>query len=303
MKKTDFGGCEAFSFGTKLLQLQVITMGATVYSIKYKGRELALNYPSLQEYLEGCAYIGAAIGRYANRIGGSKFSLNGKSYDLLANEGSNQLHGGPTAFDKRIWNGEILDENAVRMSIFSPDGDNGFPGNLKAAVTYRVEESTLRIEFEGTSDADTVYAPTSHLYFDLDGSCNVLDHEMYINSSGWLEVDKGLIPTGRIMPTEGKFDFGAMRRLGEDYDHCFVLKGEHACTVRAGGIQLDVHTDFPALQMYTAFAMGAPHGKNAGLAIEPEFYPDSPNKPQFPSTLLKAGEHFRKYASYTFSQL
>ena len=126
---------------------------------------------------------------------------------------------------------------------------------------------------------------------------------MRIDSAGWLEVDGGLIPTGRVMPPEGDFDFHALRRVARDYDHCFVMNGEHACTVEAGGVRMDVFTDFPAMQVYTSSGMGAPHGKNAGLAIEPEFYPDSPNHPDFPSTVLHAGEHFHRYAEYKFSKI
>ena len=303
MKKENFFGYDAYTFGSSELQVCVITLGATVYSIKYKGRETVLNYPDAQSYLDGTAFINAAIGRYGNRIGDAKFSLNGKEYQLVANEGKNQLHGGPMSYDKRVWQAEVLGDNSVRMSIFSPDGDNGFPGNLTAGVTYSVEGSTLRMDFDGISDADTVYAPTSHLYFNLDNSDNVLEHKLWVNSSGWLEVDEGLIPTGTVLPTEGDFDFSSLRTIGVNFDHCFTLNGEHACTAQAGGIRMDMYTDFPAMQLYTGSAMGAPHGVNGGLAIEPESYPDSPNKPQFPTTTLKAGEKFLKYARFVFSEV
>lgn len=303
MKKENFFGYESYTFGNEELQVCVITLGATVYSIKYMGQETVLNYPDAQSYLDGTAFINAAIGRYGNRIGDARFSLNGKEYELVPNEGKNQLHGGPMSYDKRVWQAEVLSDNSVRFSIFSPDGDNGFPGNLTAGITYTVEGSTLRMDFDGESDADTVYAPTSHLYFNLDGSKSILDHKLWINSAGWLEVDEGLIPTGNIIPTEGAFDFNTLRPVAQNYDHCFTLKGEHACTAEAGNIRMDMYTDFPAMQMYTGSAMGAPHGVNGGLAIEPESYPDSPNKPQFPDTTLKAGEKFHKYARFVYSKV
>lgn len=302
MKKGNFFGYDIYSFGSGELRVSVTTLGAAVTGLNYMGHELVLNYPDAEGYINGSAYLCAVVGRYANRIGGAKFTLNGKEYVLPANEGKNQLHGGPHSYDKRCWHAEVLGERSVRFTLFSPDGDNGFPGNLTASVTYTVEGSALRLEFGGECDADTVYAPTSHMYFNLDGG-NVLAHSMQINAAGWLETDSGLIPTGRIMPAEGSFDFSKLRPVEKDYDHCFVLSGTHACAVEAGGLRMDVWTDFPALQVYTSSGMGEPHGKNSGLAIEPEFYPDSPNKPQFPSTVLRAGEKFSRYAEYRFSRI
>ena len=303
MNKENFFGYEKYSFGSDLLELSVITLGATVTSLKYRGRELALSYADAQGYLDDKAFVCAAIGRYANRIGDSRFTLNGKEYQLVPNEGKNQLHGGPLSYDKRTWQAEVLSDTSLRMSIFSPDGDNGFPGNLTMRVTYSIEGSSLRMDFDAVSDADTHFAPTSHMYFDLGGKGNVLEHEMWINSTGWLEVDEGLIPTGRVMSAEGDFDFSVLRKVGRDYDHCFLLGGEHACTLEAGGIRMDLYTDMPAMQLYTASAMGEPLGVNSGLAIEPEFLPDSPNKPDFPSTLLPAGERKASWARFDFSDI
>ena len=301
MNKENFFGYEKYSFGSDLLELSVITLGATVTSLKYRGRELALSYSDAQGYLDDKAFVCAAIGRYANRIGDSRFTLNGKEYQLVPNEGKNQLHGGPLSYDKRTWQAEVLSDTSLRMSIFSPDGDNGFPGNLTMRVTYSIEGSSLRMDFDAVSDADTHFAPTSHMYFDLSGKGKALEHRMRISSSGVLEPGAGLIPTGRLLPAEECYDFGSLRPVAQDYDHCFVLDNEHACTVEYGDIRMDLYTDFPAVQLYTASALGAPHGKNAGLAIEPEFYPDSPNHPDFPSTVLKAGERFSRYAEFAFS--
>ena len=302
MIKQSYGDYEKYTFGSGVLEVSVITLGATVESLKLHGRETVLRYDSAEGYLSGSSYVCAAVGRYANRIGGARFALDGREYELAANEGENQLHGGPRSYDKRAWRAEILSDSAVRFTLTSPDGDNGFPGTLEASVTYSVSGGTLRLDFGGVCDADTVYAPTSHMYFDLGGE-SVLDYSMLIPASGWLEIDDKLIPTGRILPPEGAFDFSTMRRIARDYDHCFTLAGEHACTVEYGGTRLDVYTDFPAVQIYTASSMSAPHRAHCALAIEPEAYPDSPNKPQFPSAVLRAGERYHRWAEYRFSEL
>ncbi len=300
MKCESYGSYEKYTFGSETLCVSVITLGATVESLRYMGRETVLRYDDAQGYLAGGSFICAAIGRYANRIGNSRFTLNGKEYILPANEGANQLHGGPNSYDKRKWTAQVLSENSVRFTLISPDGDNGFPGTLTASVTYTVAGSTLRLDFGGVCDKDTVYAPTSHMYFALGE--NALDYSMQMDTKGYLEVDGGLIPTGRVMPPEGDFDFSAMRKIGRDYDHCFVLSDSRRCTVEAEGIRLDITTDFPAVQIYTASSMSAPHKPNCGLAIEPEAYPDSPNKPQFPSVVLHAGEEYHRWAEYSFSK-
>ena len=298
IEKTNFGGYGQYVIRSGELALSVMELGATVTSLRYKGRELVLRYDRAEDYLQKEPYICAAVGRYANRVGKARFTLNGREYRLTANEGPNQLHGGPASYDRRVWHSEIAGESAARFTLVSPDGDNGFPGDLTAAVTYSLGENSFRIDFEGVSDADTVYAPTSHMYFDLDGSKNCLDHILTIHADRYLEVDGELIPTGRRLPVDGSFDFRTPRPVGQDYDHCFVLNGSHACTVCAGEIAMELHTDFPAVQIYTASGMGEPFSKNCALALEPEFFPDSPNHPDFPSTLLRKGEKFHKYAEF-----
>jgi len=300
MKICKFDGYDSYIMSCGDISAEIMNLGATVTSLRYKGRETVISYPSAEEYLSGSAYICAAIGRYGNRIGASKFSLDGLEYRLAPNENGNQLHGGPMSWDKRVWDAEIFGENSLRMSIFSPDGDNGFPGAMTASFTYTLTESSLRIDFGGISDRDTVYAPTSHLYFNLDGSDNILESELMINASGVLEVDSGLIPTGKILPAEGCFDFSSSRKIANDYDHAFILSSTHACTLSAGGIKMELHTDMPALQIYTSQGLGEPFGNYRSVAIEPEFYPDSPNHSHFPSTLLKKGEQFHRWAEYRF---
>lgn len=299
ISKENFFGYDRYVLSNDVLEVSVITLGATVTSIRYRGREMTLGYPDAQGYIDGDAYIGAIVGRVANRIGSSRFALSGKEYLVTANEGKNQLHGGPNAFDKRRWQAQVSGDS-LRFYLISEDGENAYPGKLTAWVTYTIDGSTLRIDFEGESDADTVFAPTTHMYFKLDDFDSVLDTELMINSSAYLEIDDELIPTGRLLPTEGDFDFKQLRKIGVELDHCFVIDGELACMTRAGGVTLRVKTNFPAVQIYTSGALGEPFGRHKGIAIEPEFYPDSPNHPNFPSILLKKDEKFHKFAEFIF---
>ena len=302
IRQESFGDYHLFTLSTEELSLAVTDLGATAVSLRYRGKERILGYARPEDYLAGTAYLGATVGRVGNRIGGAAFPLNGERVTLVPNEGPNQLHGGPDSYDKRRWTAQILDDEALRFTLFSPDGDNGFPGGLTAAVTYRLTGGTLRLDFEGESDADTVYAPTNHMYFDLSGRRSVLEDELWLGADRYVEPGAGLIPTGRLPETAGDFDFRQLRPLGRNYDHAFVLSGEHACTLRAGGVTMDLYTDFPALQVYAGEFLPAPFGPNAGLALEPEFLPDSPNHPDFPSILLRAGEHFHRWAEYRFSE-
>lgn len=295
-----FGEYTLYSLSSETLSVSVCDLGATAVSLRFHNRECILGYDRPEAYLAGSDYLGATVGRVGNRIGGAAFTLDGRRYALTPNERENQLHGGPDAFDRRRWTAEILDDAALRFTLLSPDGDNGYPGNLTASVTYRVKGGALRVDFAGESDGDTLFAPTNHMYFDLAGDRRVLDPQLWIGAERYVEPGPGLIPTGRLLPAEGAFDFHTPRRIGQDYDHAFVLTGEHACTLEAGGVRMELHTDFPALQVYTGAFLHPPFGPNQGLALEPEFFPDSPNHPDFPSIVLRAGERFHRWAEYRF---
>ena len=301
LRKARFGDCELYILENDCLRAAVTDLGATLVSLRAFGRETVLGYDSPEQYLAGKAYLGACIGRFGNRIGGAVFPLNGETVRLTPNEGPNQLHGGPCAFDKRRWTGEISGES-LRLRLISPHGDNGFPGELRAAVTYSLRGASLRIDFEAESDRDTVYAPTNHSYFDLSGRGDCRKAELWLGADRVVEPGEGLIPTGRLLPAEGDFDFSRPRIIERDYDHAFVLSGEHACSLRDGGLRMDLFTDFPALQVYTGAFLHAPHRPHQGVALEPEFFPDSPNHPDFPNTTLHPGERFQRWAEYRFSQ-
>lgn len=299
--KRDFYGIDEYVLSTPALSVTVMTLGATVKSIVFKGRELTLNYKTPEEYMSTTCYPGALVGRYANRIKAGKININGKEYQLDTNNGANHLHGGFNGSDKKIWTVKETAENSVYMEYFSPDGESGYPADLTMGVRYTVENNRFRIDFYGESDGDTVYAPTTHTYFNLAGTPTVHGTVLTINADTYVPVDEELIPTGEILPAQGIFDFKTGRALKENYDHCFILNGSDAFKAKAGNIEMSFTTDFPAVQLYTGEFLKDGFTENSGFAAEPEYCPDSPNRPQFLSPLLKAGEKFRKYVEYSFN--
>ena len=281
------------------LTCTVCTLGATVRSLRLGGEELVLGFQTPEAYENGTCYIGAVVGRVASRIGHAVMRLNETEYRLVPNENKTHLHGGPRAFDKRKWSMETAGDRAVRMTLFSPDGDNGYPGNLTATVTYTVSGNELRIDLEGESDADTVYGPTSHMYFRLGGVQSALDTELQINADRYLLMGEGNIPTG-IAPCDAAFDFRSMRRIGRNVDHCFIVNGEDMLRARGGDVRMELYSDYPGIVLYTGEFLADGFAPNAGFAAEPGFYPDAVNHPEYPSPVLKKGDHFHKYIRYVF---
>ena len=296
-----WGEYTLYTLDNGTLRVEVSDLGATIVSLQYEGKERVIGHETPQGYLEQGGCPGATIGRYANRIGGAAFTLDGVEYKLVANEGRNQLHGGNQSYHHlRRWACEV-DGDILRCTLFSPDGDNGFPGCVTATVSYSLDGSTLRIDYEAESDADTYYAPTNHSYFDLSGEGDCLKARFQVNADTYLEIDEEKIPVAEKSVEGTRFDFRTERVVGEDYDHCFVLSGSPACTLRDGGTTLEIFTDLPALQVYTGSGLKGDFKRNQGLALEPEFYPDSPNHPEYPSTLLRPGEQFHRYIAYKFT--
>lgn len=297
------------------MSVTLCDLGAAIQSLDVPDRygnisDVVLGYDTPEEYFENDAYLGASVGRYANRIAGAKFTLNGREYRLVANDGKNTLHGGEGLSLRRFMAYSM--DNGVRFEIISPDGDSGFPGNVGISVTYTLtDDNGLCIEYSAVSDADTVISLTNHSYFNLKGSGTVLSHELMINARHYLPVDSELIPTGEKRPVAGtEFDFRTLRpvRYGH-YDHCFCLDGEPCAVLYEpeSGRKMTVTTDMPGVQLYCAGMLGkrrgkggVTYGKNSALCLETQFYPDSPNRPDFPSCLLKAGEVFRSRTTYRF---
>ena len=302
LTKSDFLSYDLYTITNGNMEVSFSTLGGIVTEIKYKGQTVSLGYKDAEGYMNSDEYMGAIVGRCANRTSGAAITVNGVKYKLAANVGENMLHGGVEnlPYNKRRWEDEVISDNSVRFKLLSPHLDNGFPGNLEIVVTYTVSENALRIDIEGCSDMDTYFAPTFHGYFNLDNSEKIFDHDLQINAASYVETVGEHIPTGKLLPCDGDMDFNTMRKIVHDYDKAFVLSGSHACTVKAGGIEMQLHTDFPSVQFYSGYAMSEKMGVNHGFCLEPQFYPDSANRPEFPSTFLKAGDKFHKYAEYRF---
>ncbi|MFI5679415.1 aldose epimerase family protein [Streptomyces cellulosae] len=298
------------------VRVRILSYGGVVQSAEVPDRDgragnVVLGFADLDGYLRHPEpYFGALVGRYANRIAGGRFTLDGKTYVLAPNNPPNSLHGGERGFDKRVWDVEPV-AHGVRLSRVSPDGEEGFPGRLEVTATCTLEESgALRIGYEAVADAPTVVNLTNHSYFDLGGSGSAGGHELRIAASRYTPVDADLIPTGVLEEVTGtRFDFRAARKVGAGYDHNFVLdKGVTPAPVEvaelhdpASGRVLTVATTEPGLQLYTADHLGAPFAPGAGIALETQHFPDSPNRPEFPSTVLRPGEVFRSETVYGFS--
>ena len=267
--------------------------------------DIVLGYDSFEEYLRNNGYFGALIGRYANRIKGGRFTLGGTGCELTRNEGKNHLHGGGAGFDRKLWSVEDATAKGLLLKLESPGGEEGFPGSLTVTASIGFTAGRrLAIEFRAVSDRDTILNLTGHSYFNLAGSGDILDHELRINADRYTPVDAELIPTGEIRHVAGTgFDFRTPRRIEGDYDHNFVIRpGEDACAEASdpkSGRRLRVYTSMPGIQFYSGGMTterrgknGAVYGKNSGFCLEPQFFPNSPNEPAFPSCVLKAGETY-----------
>ncbi|HQH61867.1 MAG TPA: aldose epimerase family protein [Candidatus Saccharicenans sp.] len=316
------------------LKAILMSYGATLVSLYVPDRQgkigdVVLGFDSLSGYLGPNPYIGATIGRYANRIAGGRFVLDGREYQLAKNDGPNHLHGGIRGFDKVVWQAEPFTQPSgvgVRFSYLSPDGEEGYPGNLSCQVTYLLaNDCQLEISYQATTDRPTHLNLTNHSYFNLSAGTkdNILDHELQILASAFTPVDETLIPTGEIKPVAGTpFDFRQPVRIGKridqvpgGYDHNFVLdnKGELAVVARVfepdSGRKLELLTTEPGLQFYSGNFLdgtirgkaGKTYGPRSAFCLESQHFPDSPNQPHFPSTILRPGEVFRSRTIFRFS--
>ena len=323
------------------MEAAIMNYGGVVVSLKVPDRngkldDVALGFDTLDGYLKPNPYFGALVGRYGNRIARGKFTLDGVEHTLARNNGENALHGGLQGFDKRVWTARDVstaDTPRLELTYVSKDGEEGYPGTLTAVVTYSLTGANeLRIDYSATTDKDTVLNLTNHSYFNLAGQGNgdILKHQVTIHADRFTPVDAGLIPTGELKPVEGTpFDFRQPHEIGErigqndeqlvrgkGYDHNFVLnKGGGALAAAArvyeagSGRVMEVLTDQPGLQFYTGnFLDGSITGKGGkvyrqryGFCMETQHFPDSPNRPEFPSVVLKPGEQYRTATVYRFS--
>lgn len=284
-------------------------------------QDVCLTYESTDELLSSGTCCGAFIGRVANRIANASFKLNGQTYNLPANDGTNTLHGGIDGFNRRFW--EVSEQSgALVMTLTSSDGDQGFPGTLKVKAVFRLDDNSLCVEMSATSDKDTVWAPTMHPYFNLCRGQNILDTYLQIYADKYTPMDDKQIPTGKIVDVDGTvFDFRQPKLIGKDldltnpelsgphgYDHNFVLTGEHAVTAynKVSGIRMDIYTDLPGIHFYSGNFLqgfnGSRHYKPFdGFALEPQYFPNAVNQTNFVQPILHANDTKRFYIKYTFN--
>ncbi len=318
------------------LRVKIITYGATITSVEVPDRDgrpanVTLSLDSLDDYLKGHPYFGSTVGRYANRIAKGKFSIGGKEYTLAVNNGPNHLHGGEKGFDKVVWKAEPIEGKdfvGVVFSYDSPDGEEGYPGQLSAKATYSLTNANeLRMEFTATTDKPTVVNLVNHTYWNLagGGAGDVLDHLLTLNADRFLPTDDGLIPLGELKPVKDTpMDFTHPMTIGScieqvegGYDHCYVLNktdGDTEPTFVAkitepgSGRVMEIFSTQPGVQFYTGNFLdgtltggGKPFKRHYGFCLETQHYPDSPNRPEFPSTLLTPGEKYRQTTVHKFS--
>lgn len=313
----------AYTLRGERLEVTVINYGAAIQSIKFCGRELVLGYDAVDGYVTTTNYFGATIGRVANRISGGKFTLGGRQYSLELNDGGkNFLHGGSKGYDKRVFYGEDNGEE-VMFTLLSKDGDQGMPGNLVLKVVYAIEGDALKVTYAADTSAETLFSPTNHSFFNLSGTNRcVLSTEVRINAHAYTPLDKNSVPTGEIAAVAGTpFDFTEFKEIGRDiaatdaqiaiasggYDHNFALDGEYAASAKSDGIRLDVYTDMPGLQFYTANYLnntrlrGGVYDARTAFCLEPQYFPDAINKPDFKKPVINSGSTHRHYIKYSFS--
>lgn len=322
----------------KGMEADISTYGGVIVSLKVPDRagalgDVVLGFDDFQGYLLPPPYFGALIGRYGNRIGHARFTLDGVVYTLAKNDGDNSLHGGKRGFDKVLWHARPLNRQSLALTYLSKDGEEGYPGNLSVTVAYTVtDHNELKIDYTAKTDKDTVLNLTNHSYFNLagQGQGDILAHQLTLNADHYTPVDKGLIPTGELRSVAGTpFDFRQPHAIGErigssdeqiklggGYDHNFILNRSGGAlslaakvTESASGRVMEVFTTEPAIQFYTGnFLDGTIHGKGgkvygrrSALCLETQHYPDSPNHPSFPSTELRPGETYHTTTVYRFA--
>lgn len=320
------------------IRIEVSEYGASLISLWVKDKEgkpvdIVLGFDDVSGYEtdEQGTYIGCNVGRVANRIHGGQFVLNGQTYQLDQNERGNTLHSGFHPYSKRIWETELVTEDTLRFSLLSPDGDQGFPGDMKLTVTYQLKNKALHITYDAVCNKDTPISITNHSYFNLNGqgTGSILDHTVRVNADTFIPIDEKSIPIGEIRSVKGTpMDFTTAKtvgkeicaddeqlRLGNGYDHNWCINGydgtlKEAVSVTADrtGITMTISTDYPGIQLYTGNFLdhvkgkdGADYNFREAICFEPQFYPDSVNRDQFVSPIMKADEKYHKEIVYEFT--
>lgn len=317
------------------LKVKIMTYGATLVGVEAPDRQgqltnVTLSLETLADYLAGHPFFGSIAGRFANRIAQGKFTLDGVTYKLATNNGPNHLHGGRKGFDKAVWKAEPIQQSdfvGVALTHVSPDGDEGYPGTVKVTARYTLNQANeLKMEYTANAGKATPLNLTNHAYWNLAGPAagDVLGHELMVNADRYLPVDDGLIPLGELASTKGTaMDFTEAQTIGSriaqvkgGYDHCYVLNqakpGDLTLAARAvepkSGRVMEVYTTQPGVQLYTGNfldgklkANGVAYQKHDGFCLETQHFPDSPNRPEFPSTILRPGQTYHQVTVHKFS--
>jgi galactose mutarotase-like enzyme len=307
--------------------VHLLTLGATVHRLEVTAadgsrRNVVLAHPDVAAYLGSPYYLGAVVGRYANRIAHGRFDLDGRAIRVPVNDRGHALHGGPSGFDRRLWDVQERGADRAVLRLISPDGDMGFPGTVETTATYEVSGSSVRLVLEAVTDAPTVVNLTSHVYLNLNGEGTVEDHVLWVPADRWTPVDATGIPRGTHEPVDGTpFDLREPCLLGsrfaelpDGYDHNLVVSGSGPRRVAAlesaeSGVRVGLDADQPGLQLFTSGtfdgtrtdADGRPMPRYAGVALEPQLFPDSPNHPDWPSAVLLPGDRYRSHIEWSFS--
>lgn len=308
------------------LTAEVLDLGGIVHALRYRGVDVCLGFRTVEDYLASGSYAGAAVGRVANRIAGGRFTLDGRTCDIVRNDGENTNHGGAEGFDRRVFDAEERADGTLALTMVSPDGDQGFPGRLTFTAEYSVRGDELTVRYSAVSDRDTLWAPTCHLYFALSGeSAPTLDDTMLrINAQTYAPI-RGHLPTGEVRSVEGTpFDFREYRCIataiaeGGDalaatggYDHNFFPSGTPSASAycKSTGIKLEISSDLPGLQLYTSGGLARVRGKTAtygprtAFCLEPQFVPNAVNLSGFDVPVLKAGKKRVHTIVYRFSTI
>lgn len=342
MQKENFGqtsaGEQAVLYtmkNTNGMEMSVTDYGATLVSLLAEDkngekRDVVLGYDSVEGYEKGQIFLGATVGRNANRIGGAAFELGGKEIHLDANERGNNLHSGFDFYNKRLWEVKQSDSQSITFALFSPDGDQGYPGDVRIEVTYTLtDDNEVKISYRGFPTEDTILNLTNHSYFNLNGEGQetILNHVVWLDADAFTETDAELIPTGKMIETEGTpMDFRESKPIGKDidseyeplrlaggYDHNWALNnhGKFQKVAKAysplSGIYMDIMTDLPGVQMYTGNGIdneigkgGKCYGKNAAVCFETQYFPDAVHHPNFEVPVCKGGETYHTVTVYKF---
>lgn len=321
----------AYTLKNGAMSAVILDYGCTIQALYAPDKDgnpvdVVLGYDTIAEYEANDGYLGAAIGRVGNRIAKGKFTLNGKEYSLAVNNGPNHLHGGLVGFDSVIWDAKVT-EDALAFTRVSPDGEEGYPGNLTVTITYRLTEDALELCYDAATDADTILNLTNHSYFNLAGEGDVLDHVLQVNADAFCEGDPDCLPTGKLLPVAGTpFDFTAPKTIGRDigmddiqlknaggYDHNVCLSDPADVKTAAilysekTGIEMTTTTTLPGMQLYSANFLTERTGKGGrkigfrhALCLETQRYPDAIHNPDFPSVVLTPDKAYHEVTTYSF---